>query len=179
VVHGLIIENGYEGFSMFELAKVGGFVAILGTLYMMVFGNRLLPGEKILFNSKSSTEYKDYYYDVLIPENSNLVGLEIKNGRLKELKGLIIQCVNRNGSVIVTRKGIFPIQPGDKLLLAGKSDRLTYILSNDNLKLSGIDLLKGTPKEQLKQYEAVIAPRFPAVGKTIHEFNFYEHYHYG
>ena len=64
----------------------------------------------------------------------------------------------------------------DKLLVAGKSDRLNYILSNDNLKLSGIDLVKGVPKDQLKQYEAVIAPRFPAVGKTIHEFNFYEHY---
>lgn len=176
VVHGLIIENGYEGFSMFELAKVGGFVAVLGTLYMTVFGNRMLPGEKILFNSKSSAEYKDYYYDVLIPENSNLIGREIKNGRLKELKGLIVQCINRNGSVIVSRKGVLPIQAGDKLMLAGKSDRLIYILSNDNLKLSGIDLLKGTPKEQLKQYEAVIAPRFPAVGKTIHEFNFYEHY---
>ncbi len=176
VVHGLILENGYEGFSMFELGKVGGIIAIFGTLYMTVFGNRFLPGEKIVLHSKSSTEYKDYYYDVIIPGTSNLIGLEIKNGRLKELKGIFIQCINRNGEVIETRKGIFEISADDKLLVAGKSDRLNYILSNDNLKLSGIDLVKGIPKDQLKQYEAVIAPRFPAVGKTIHEFNFYEHY---
>ena len=177
VVHGLILENGYEGFSMFELAKIGGIIAIFGTIYMSVFGNRFLPGEKIFLNSKSSTEYKDYYYDVLIPENSNLVGSELRNGRLKELKGVFIQCINRNGDAIETRKGTFYILPDDKLLLAGKSDRLNYILANDNLKLSGIDLVKDIPKDQLKQYEAVIAPRFPAVGKTIHEFNFYEHYH--
>ncbi|WP_167619590.1 SLC13 family permease [Maribellus sediminis] len=176
VVHGLILENGHEGFGMFELAKVGGFIAFFGTLYMTIFGNMLLPGKKILLNSKSSAEYKDYYYDVIIPENSNLVGLEIKNGRMKELKGMFIQCINRNGDTIETRKGNFLILPEDKLLVAGKSDRLNYILSNDNLKLSGIDLIKGTPIDQLKQYEAVIAPRFPAVGKTIHEFNFYEHY---
>ncbi len=176
VVHGLILENGYEGFSMFELAKVGGFIAIFGTLYMTVFGNRFLPGEKIFFNGRSSTEYKDYYYDVTIPENSNLVGAEIRNGRLKGLKGLFIQCINRSGSVIETRKGTFKLLANDKLLVAGKSDRLNYILSNDNLKLSGIDLVKGIPKDQLKQYEAVIAPRFPAIGKTIHEFNFYDHY---
>jgi len=176
VVHGLILENGYEGFSMFELAKVGGFIAIFGTLYMTVFGNRFLPGEKIFFNGRSSTEYKDYYYDVIIPDNSNLVGAEIRNGRLKTLKGLFILSINRDGGIIETRKGTFNLLANDKLLLAGKSDRLNYILSNDNLKLSGIDLVKGIPKDQLKQYEAVIAPRFPAIGKTIHDFNFYDHY---
>lgn len=176
VVHGLIIENGYEGFSMFELAKVGGFIAIFGTIYMTVFGNLLLPGKKILFNGRSSAEYKDYYYDVTLPENSKLVGTEIKNSRIKELKGLFIQCINRDGKVIETRKGEYQLQANDKLLLAGKSDRLSAILSNTNLKLSGIDLLKNIPRNQLKQYEAVIAPRFPAIGKTIHEFNFYEHY---
>ncbi|WP_147384328.1 SLC13 family permease [Maribellus luteus] len=176
VVHGLILENGYEGFSMFELVKVGGFIAFFGTLYITVFGNWLLPGKKIVFNTKSSTEYKDYYYDIIVSENSSLVGQEIKNGRIKELKGLFIQCINRDGKVMEVRKGTFDLQANDKLLVAGKSDRLTYILSNDNIKLSGIDLVKGIPKDKLKQYEAVIAPRFPAVGKTIHEFNFYEHY---
>ncbi len=176
VVHGLIIENGYEGFSMFELGKVGIFIGIIGTIYMSVMSNKFLPGKKIIFNSKSTTEYKDYYYDIVISENANLVGLDIKNGRMKELKGLLIQCINRDGNIIETKKGAFKILANDKLLVAGKSDRLNYILSNDNIKLSGIDLVKNIPKNKLKQYEAVIAPRFPGVGKTIPEFNFYEHY---
>ncbi len=176
VVHGLILENGYEGFSMFELGKVGVFIAVIGTLYMTVFGNRFLPGEKILFNTKSSTEFKDYYYDIIISKGSNLIGLEVKNGRLKELKGLIIQIINREGNIIETRKGTFKLLENDKLLVAGKSDRLNYILANANIKLSGIDLVKDVQKDKLKQYEAVLAPRFPAIGKTVHEFNFYDHY---
>lgn len=176
VVHGLIIENGYEGFSMFELGKVGVFIAIIGTLYMTIFSNKLLPGEKIIFNTKSSTEYKDYYYDIIISEGSNLIGLEVKNGRLKELKGLFVQIINREGNIIETRKGTFKLFKDDKLLVAGKSDRLNYILANTNIKLSGIDLVKNIHKNELKQYEAVLAPRFPAIGKTVHEFNFYDHY---
>lgn len=176
VVHGLIIENGYEGFSMFELGKVGIFVALIGTIYMTVFSNKLLPGEKIIFNSKSSTEYKDYHYDIKIPAGSNLIGLETKNGRLKELKGLFIQIINRQGNIIETRKGSFKLLENDKLLVAGKSDRLNYILANSNIKLSGIDLVNEVPTDKLKQYEAVLAPRFPAIGKTIHDFNFYDHY---
>lgn len=176
VVHGLMLDNGYEGFSMFELGKVGGIIALAGTLYMTVFSNWLLPGKKIVFNSKSSAEHKDYYYDITITETSNLIGLEVKNGRMKELKGLFIQCINRQGEVLECRKSTFQLMPNDKLLVAGKSDRLNYIIGNDQLKLSGIDLIKGIPNNQLKQYEAVIAPRFPGVGKTIHEFNFYDHY---
>ncbi len=176
VVHGLILENGYEGFGMFELGKVGIFIAIFGTIYMTIFANRLLPGEKITFNAKSSTEYKDYHYDIRIPKGSNLVGIEVKNGRLKELKGLIVQIINRQGNIIETRKGTFQLLENDKLLVAGKSDRLNYILANLQIKLSGIDLIKDVQKDKLKQYEAVLAPRFPAIGKTIHDFNFYDHY---
>src|SRR6056297_3172067 len=96
VVHGLILENGYEGFSMFELGKVGIFIAVLGTIYMSIAGNKFLPGEKILLNAKSTTEYKDYYYDIVIPDNSSLVGRQIRNGRIKELKNLLIRCIDRN-----------------------------------------------------------------------------------
>ena len=43
VVHGMILEAGYEGFSMFELGKVGIFIAIAGIIYIFLFSKRLLP----------------------------------------------------------------------------------------------------------------------------------------
>lgn len=43
VVHGMVIEAGYEGFSMFELGKVGIFIAIAGIIYILLFSKRLLP----------------------------------------------------------------------------------------------------------------------------------------
>ena len=46
VVHGMVIEAGYEGFTMFELGKVGIFIAIAGILYLFVFSNKLLPDSR-------------------------------------------------------------------------------------------------------------------------------------
>ena len=43
VVHGMILDAGFEGFSMFELGKVGIFIAIAGIIYLFVFSKRLLP----------------------------------------------------------------------------------------------------------------------------------------
>ena len=39
----MILEAGYEGFAMFELGKVGIFIAIVGVIYLFAFSSRLLP----------------------------------------------------------------------------------------------------------------------------------------
>ncbi len=176
VVHGLMLENGYAGFNMFELGKVGIFFAIAGFTYMSIFGNRLLPGKKIRF-AVSSNDAKDYYYDLIIPANSKLVGKEFTDGKLSELKELIIHSIERNGKKIDTSQGSFIVHAHDKFQVAGNSDSLDFILEREDVELQGLNLVKGhIPISELKQYQAVLSPRFPGIGKNIVEFNFYDHY---
>ena len=47
VVHGMILEAGYEGFTMLELGKVGVFIALAGIIYIFLFSKKLLPDERI------------------------------------------------------------------------------------------------------------------------------------
>lgn len=176
VVHGLMLDNRMNGFGMFELGKVGLPIAVAGFLYMSVFGNKLLPGKKIKLNTNYN-DFKEYYYDLIVSKNSNLIGHEIKNGRIRELKNLVVLSIEREGEIIGVTSGIHLIRENDLLLVAGKSDSLNYILELENVKLRGIDQVKGIiPKSELRQYEAVIAPRFPGVGKNVSDFNFFEHY---
>lgn len=176
VVHGLMIENGMNGFSMFELGMIGVPVLVIGTTYVAVFGNWLLPGKKIKFNTPSR-DFKEYFYDLIVPKGSSLIGLEVKTGRVKELKNLILHSVERDGVALKPNGDVILIQENDILLVAGKSDGLNQIIALDSVKLRGIDELKGIiPKSELRQYEAVIAPRFPGIGQTISDFDFVEHY---
>lgn len=46
VVHSMIQDLGMKGFSMFELGKIGIFVAIAGILYLFIFSKRLLPAQR-------------------------------------------------------------------------------------------------------------------------------------
>ncbi|NOY95531.1 MAG: TRAP transporter large permease subunit [Chlorobi bacterium] len=176
VVHGLMLDNGLPGFGMFELGRVGIFIAILGFIYMSIFGNMLLPGKKIKLTTRG-VDFKEYYYDLIIPKNSNLIGKTIVDGRLAELKNLWVYSIDRGGKAIDTAKGEHTIQANDKIVVAGKSDSLEYILSLDSVELQGLDLVKGLiPTSELKQYEAVLSPRFPGIGSTIVDFNFFDHY---
>jgi di/tricarboxylate transporter len=176
VVHGLMIDNGLNGFSMFELGKIGIPVLLVGTIYVAIFGNLLLPGRKIKFN-KPARDYREYFYDLIVTKSSTLIGVKVRCGRIKELKNLILHSIERDGKVLTPNHEGIIIQENDILLIAGKSDSLNQILSLDSVKLRGIDELKGIiPKSELRQYEAVIAPRFPGIGQTISDFNFVEHY---
>ncbi|HBL78234.1 MAG: hypothetical protein A2W90_16740 [Bacteroidetes bacterium GWF2_42_66] len=176
VVHGLMLENGVPGLSMFELGQVGIPLCIGGFIYMSYVGVHLLPGKKDFIRQPRSDQ-KDYYYDLIVPAGSSLIGLIIKNGRLRELKGLDIISVERDNEVLQSKSHGIEICEGDKLLVAGKSDSLVYILGLNSVTLKGLDLVKEQlPASDLKQIEAVLAPRFPGIGKTIVEYNFFDHY---
>ncbi|HET6556083.1 MAG TPA: SLC13 family permease [Prolixibacteraceae bacterium] len=176
VVHGLMLENGFAGFSMFELGQVGVILAFVGYIYMSYVGVHLLPGEKN-FIRKPLSEQKDYYYELVVPPTSSLIGQTLKNGRSKELKGFDIIEIERNGGKISGKEPGLTFEAHDQLLVGGKSDGLEMIKELTSVRLKGLDLLKDQINTtELKQYEAVLAPRFPGIGKTIVEFNFFEHY---
>jgi di/tricarboxylate transporter len=176
VVHGLMLDNGFAGFSMFELGMVGIPLAFTGYLYMSYIGVHLLPGEKN-FIRKPLSDQKDYYYELTVPAGSPLIGQFLKNGRLKELKGFDIIEIERDGVKYEGKTPGLTIESKDNLLVAGKSNGLEIIKNLTSIRLKGLDLIKDHIKtSDLKQYEAVLAPRFPGIGKTIFEFNFFDHY---
>lgn len=176
VVHGLMLDNGMPGFSMFELGMVGVPLAFAGYLYMSYIGVHLLPGNKN-FIRRPLSDQKDYYYELVVPADSVLVGQTLKHGRTKDLKGFDIIQVERNNTKFEGKTPGLVLEANDNLLVAGKSNGLEIIKDLTCVKIKGMDLLKGhVNMSELKQYEAVLAPRFPGIGKTIHEFNFFDHY---
>lgn len=176
VVHGLMLDNGMTGFSMFELGMVGVPLAFVGYLYMSYIGVHLLPGNKN-FIRKPLSDQKDYYYELIIPEGSPLVGQVLKNGRSKDLKGFDIVQIERDNIKLEGKAPGLTLEANDNLLVAGKSSGLEMIKDLTSIKIKGMELLKGhINTRDLKQYEAVLAPRFPGIGRTIVEFNFFDHY---
>ncbi len=176
VVHGLMLDNGFDGFSMFELGLVGIPLAFVGYIYMSYIGVHLLPGEKN-FIRRPLSDQKDYYYELIVPADSPLVGQSLKNGRIKELKGFDIIQIDRDGTKLEGKTPDLRIQANDHLLVAGKSNGLDIIKDLKSVRLKGLELLNNQVNSiDLKQYEAVLAPRFPGIGKTIVEFNFFDHY---
>lgn len=176
VVHGMMLDRGIEGIGMFELAKVGIFVAIIGFIYMNVFANRLLPGEKIPRHSFPN-DVREYYFDLILPENSSMIGKVIEKRRLPGLKEFVVKTVIRDGKHIRISNAPFKVEEGDELIVAGKSEDIGYLTQVSGVTLKPLqDVEPSFMNKPLKQVEVVIAPRFPGIQKTIEEFDFRGHY---
>ncbi len=176
VVHGLMLENGFSGLFMFELGKVGIWIALAGFLYLAFVGHHILPGKKDS-NKRDSLDYKEYFLDATLPPNSSLAGEEITNGRTHQLKDIIIHSIKRGNKIIDTKRGKFTLQQKDKLVIAVKSEVLENLVPQRKLEFKA---LKGFGRfyksTDIKQIEAVIAPRFPGINQTVDDFDFLNHY---
>ncbi|PID92675.1 MAG: SLC13 family permease [Bacteroidetes bacterium] len=176
LVHGMMLDRGMEGLGMFELAKVGLFLAFFGFIYINLFSNRLLPGEKIpRFSFPNDT--REYYFDIHLPGNSNLVGKEIEKRHLPGLKEFAVRTVIRDGKHIRISNSPFVLEADDKLIIAGRSEDVDFLTQHPNIRLNALD--NADPeflKKSLKQVEVVIAPRFPGIQQTLGEFDFFGHY---
>lgn len=174
VVHGMMLEHGYEGFSMFELGKVGLFITIAGILYLVLVGHRLLPGNN---GSESKESSKEYYYDINITENSRFIGELIVDNEVTMLPRMEITKLIRQEKLIDHKNGTTTLEAGDLLTLKGDSNSVEVLIHTEGIILHCLSLLsKSFIKSATSQVEAVIAPRFQGIGKSLGEFDFYRHY---
>ena len=179
VVHGMMLDAGYEGFSMFELGQVAGVVAVVGIIYLIIASNALLPGNRILRKNIISTDSaKEYLYDVLIVQNSKRVGVEIQDGKVDFLPMMRVKKVKRGDEYISVFQQDITIEECDILLLEGKSDSVESILNCDGVKLSCLDRdeMRKFAKKDAVQIEVVIAPRFKGMNRKLVDFDFFRHY---
>jgi di/tricarboxylate transporter len=176
LVHGMMLDRGMAGLGMFELAKVGLFIVFFGFLYMNIFSNRLLPGEKIpRFSFPNDT--REYYFDLYLPTNSNYIGKEIEKRRLPGLNEFSVRTVIRDGKHIRISNTPFLLEADDKLIVAGSSEDVGYLTQSSNIKLHALQNVNPDfLKKSLRQVEVVIAPRFPGIQRTLGEFDFFGHY---
>ena len=115
VVHGMMLDAGFEGFTMFELGKVGGCIALVGGLYLIFFGDKRLPGDTPDEETARNEEPTHLVEAVLGPR---FPGINHPFGEFdfKSHYGAEIRAVRRNGVEIEELdKAVF--RAGDTLVL--------------------------------------------------------------
>jgi len=177
VVHGLMLENGLEGMSFFEITKVGLPVAILGILIILLFLHRLLPERKepIIQLGENTREF---VVVLKIEIKYEHIGKSIEAAGLRHLRGLFLFQIQRGKNLLT------PVGPDEKLKL---HDRLFFTGLPETImdlqKISGLTLikdasvdLKNYDSDTLGSFEAVISPNSPLIGKNVRESNFRQRY---
>ena len=176
VVDGMMISETGKGMPIFEIGKVGLPIAIVGLIYIIFASRYLLPKDDDNVNNEKSI-IKEYYYDVTVPENSKYIGKKITRGHSDIIPDIKVKSIRSNGELIEVETNVHTIKNNDKFEIAGKSSLLNVLMNNKELKLNCLHEYEDKFREKATvQVEAVLAPRFPGIGKTLAEFDFHRHY---
>ncbi|MGL4993444.1 MAG: SLC13 family permease [Bacteroidales bacterium] len=176
VVDGLMISATGKGLALFEIGKVGIPIAIVGLIYLLFVSRFLLPGSSKESRTKIGV-IKEYFYDVTVPNSSSFIGMSVTNGTLEALPDMNVQSIHRAGKTIETDDRVLSIESGDQIRLSGTSQGIHRIVATPGLMLNALDNCDADfRKRATKQVESVLAPRFPGIGRTLEEFDFFRHY---
>jgi di/tricarboxylate transporter len=177
VVHGLMLENGLRGLTMFELGKIGIFVVILGTLYVSLLGGPfLLPGKRKSRNNYI-TENKKYYYNIIIPVNSQFIGKKVINGHFPDHRDIFVTLIYREENSIIATSGETVLKANDKLVIMGEENILEQLITITGISLEDYENIDNEFRyKKLVTIEVVVADSSPVIGQTLRDFNFYGHY---
>lgn len=120
VVHGMILDAGYEGFSMFELGKVGIFIAIVGILYLLLFSSRLLPDvrqDAVKMDEEEEDVSNLHRVEAVLGARFPGINKKLRDFNFKRHYGAEVKEIKRNGQSITTHLDNEYLREGDTLVL--------------------------------------------------------------
>ncbi|TGB01698.1 SLC13 family permease [Halobacillus salinus] len=180
VIHGLLLDNGLAGFSFFELAIVGLPITCLGLLYLVLAGPKVLPDHRSLIE-KVNENTKDYLSELVVQSDFPYIGKTIEEASLRNLKGLYLIEIFREGDLISPVTPETVIHDGDRLIFTGMISTIAELQNRKGLMLdTGTDLsLEKLKNKRNSVQEVVISYQSNLIGKTIKESRFRDRYDAG
>ncbi len=178
VISGVMTQYGLPPMGMFELAPVGVPIAIVGIIYLLTLGQRLLPDRSRPDDLIGDFGERLYLTEILILPDSSLIGktlAEAKLGRDRDLK--VLRLVRGDDRYLVPRASR-QIKSGDILLVEGQRDEILKVSDNADIEIKG-DMKLTDPQlqaDEMRLMEVILLPRSPLIGQTLGGYRFRERY---
>ena len=174
-------QLGYGALELFSITKIGVPVWIIGTVYLLVVSDSLLPDRGISISLTNNENLNNYCTEVTIPADSKLVGQSIRNSRLQRRFDVDVIQLQRNGKTILPPLADRKIEPDDRLLIrVTRSDLLRLeqertILLAEKRETNGNDIFIDS-SEVTKTFESLLPAGSTLAGASLRELRFRQRY---
>ncbi|MFV9615705.1 MAG: SLC13 family permease, partial [Gammaproteobacteria bacterium] len=172
VVNGLLIkETGTDGLSMFELAWVGVPVMLMVLIFILVGSKWLLP-DRVPAISKYD-DAREYTIEMLVDNGSKLSGKSIEEAGLRQLPGMYLIEIDRQGQIMPAVSSYEVLRDGDRLVFAGVIESVVDLQKTQGLTPASKQIYKlGSSRQDRVLVEAVVSDSCPLAGKSVRKGRF-------
>jgi len=170
-----------QPFSMFEFTQLGIVVLVVGSLYLMTVGHRLLP-ERVPVDEDYVKEYaiEEYLTDVVVDDDSPLIGSTVDDAIDHVAFDADILQVVRDGEEFIEPIGQKTLRAGDLLRLRAGRPTVQQLVDRETLTFAGnpetADELEPEAVPEQTLVEVVIPQGSFLAGKSLESSTFRQRY---
>ena len=175
-----IIISSYRGnalnvepFRMFDFAPVGAMVALVGVLFIMIIGWRLIPERKGGRSREELFEINDYITELHIPDTSEMVGKTIQDLVSVTEEDVIVVSLIRKGKTFPAPSPYRIFESGDTVIVEAATDTIKKMMDEGGLELTESEKFdeKVLSSEEIVVSEAIIMNHSNMIGRTARSLN--------
>jgi di/tricarboxylate transporter len=178
VISGLMQASGLEPLGMFELTVVGLPVLVVGIVYMLTIGNRLIPDRGVSEDYTDDFDMQPYLTEIEILPGSLLDGKTLLESGIGHDFDLTVVRVVREGQKYLLPSADLCLESGDLLLVEGSTDRLLALEEKTGIQIMPRRKIQDEDiaSEEVNLFEAVLLPNSRMVGRTLRDLEFRDRY---
>ncbi len=171
-------QTGSSPFIMFDYLPVGAGVAVIGLLFIISIGWRMIPERKGRSSDRALFEIENYITEVRIPEGSDFVGQPLNRIPDFSKAGTVIIGLVRGSERKMDPSGRTHIRANDILILSSEAKNIKNFVESAGLELVGSEDIGefDLESEDVTLVEVVVMPNSILPGSTARSLNLRSNY---
>ena len=172
VVNSLMVKDtALAPFALFDLVWIGVPIVVTVLGFLVLFGSRLLPDRRSALSRFEDA--RAYTVEMLIEPGSPLVGKTIEDAGLRQLPGMYLVEIDRQGEILPAVGPRQRLRAEDRLVFAGVVESVLDLRRIRGLTPASDQVFKlHGPRHERCLIEAVVSNSCPLLGKSIREGRF-------
>ena len=170
-------SGGTQELAMFDFARLGVILAVVGGALVVLLRKRLLPERPSLGLLTQKGVAVEYVTEIVVLEGDGFAGRTLREVREDETLGSalrILQVVR--GEVIRTPRPETRLEAGDLLLVKGEPEHVLELRLAEGRRAAGKNRSDAVRGVGLTLFELVVTPGSPWVGRTVGALKLHDNY---
>lgn len=176
LVSGISAENGLGEFSMFLLTPLGVIFSVVGVIYLIIFGKKLIPEREDLADDTNQNKIDNFLTEIRYTAVDYDGKPTIESVFNQENNYLEILSIKREHNLTEAPHKDFELKEGDVLLVKGDMEKIRRIIKSENLYIVDRFTEKKFPNEDTKLIELILQTNSEILRKKIKDIKFYKRF---
>ena len=161
---------GKEAFALFDFSPVGIPVAVVGVLFVIIIGWRLLPKERLQKSAVDQLfEVGEYLAELKITDQSELPGKDLRSLVMDEEWDLLLVGIAHENGRARPMVSDYRFESGDILVVLGRAEELQPLIDRYGLEMLSApgSAFADVAPEELTLFEGIVSGNSPLVGHGV------------